>query len=139
MLKYFLITLALLGSAATAETLVATRTIRSHAIITPDDVILKDVVIPGSLTRLEDAVGLEARVVLYAGRPIRPGQIGPAAIIERNQIVMLVYQRGSLRIMADARSLGRAGVGDFVRVMNLNSRTTVTGIVGADGTVTVGH
>ena len=139
MLKYFLITLALLGSAATAETLVATRTIRSHAIITPDDVILKDVVIPGSLTRLEDAVGLEARVVLYAGRPIRPGQIGPAAIIERNQIVMLVYQRGGLRIMADARSLGRAGIGDFVRVMNLNSRTTVTGIVGADGTVTVGH
>ncbi len=139
MLKWFLITLALLGSSATAETLVATRTIRSHAIITPDDVILKDVVIPGSLTRLEDAVGLEARVVLYAGRPIRPGQIGPAAIIERNQIVMLVYQRGSLRIMADARSLGRAGVGDFVRVMNLTSRTTVTGIVGADGTVTVGH
>lgn len=139
MLKYILIMLALLGSAATAQSLVATRTIRSHAIITPDDVTLKDVVIPGSLTSLEDAVGLEARVVLYAGRPIRPGQVGPAAIIERNQIVMLVYARGGLRIMADARSLGRAGVGDFVRVMNLTSRTTVTGIVGTDGTVTVGH
>lgn len=139
MLKYILIMLAFWGSAATAQSLVATRTIRSHAIIKPDDVTLKDVVIPGSLTSLEDAVGLEARVVLYAGRPIRPGQVGPAAIIERNQIVMLVYARGGLRIMADARSLGRAGVGDFVRVMNLTSRTTITGIVGTDGTVTVGH
>ncbi len=139
MVKWILIIFSLCASPAFGETLVATRTIRSHAIIGSEDVTLKDVDIAGSLNRIEDAVGLEARVVLYAGRPIRPGDVGPAAIIKRNQIVMLVYRRGGLRIAADARALGRGGVGDYLRVMNLTSRTTVTGIIGADGTVTVGR
>jgi len=139
MMKWIIIIFSLFASTAFGETLVATRTIRSHAIISPDDVSLKNVDIAGSLDRIEDAVGLEARVVLYAGRPIRPGDIGPAAIIKRNQIIILVYRHGSLRIAADARALGRGGVGDYLRVMNLASRTTVTGIVGADGTVTVGR
>ena len=134
--KLAFIILAFSASGALADTLVAARTIPSHAIIGPEDVVLKDVTIPGSLASPHQAIGQEARVVLYAGRPIRPKDIGPAAIIERNQIVMLVYRHGSLRIAVDARSLGRAGVGDFLRVMNLSSRTTVTGIVGADGNVT---
>jgi len=131
--------LALLTAPVSADTLVAARTVRSHAIITPEDVAVKDVAIPGALTLPEEAIGQEARVVLYAGRPIRPGDIGPAAIVDRNQIVRLIYQSGSLQIVADGRSLGRGGVGDFIRVMNLSSRTTVSGIIAANGSVTVGH
>lgn len=131
--------LALLAMPAAADTLVAARTVRSHAIITPDDVAIKDVVVPGALSLMEDAIGQEARVVLYAGRPIRPGDIGPAAIVDRNQIVLLIYQSGSLQIVTDGRSLGRGGVGDSIRVMNLSSRTTVSGIIAADGSVTVGQ
>jgi len=131
--------LALLAAPVTADTLVAARTVRSHAIITPDDITIKDVAIPGALTFPEEAIGQEARVVLYAGRPIRPGDIGPAAIVDRNQIVRLIFQSGSLQIVTEGRSLGRGGVGDFIRVMNLSSRTTVSGIIAADGSVTVGH
>jgi len=128
----------LLTVPAYAETLVAARTIRSQAILTPADLTLVAKTIPGALGDVEEAVGLETRVVLYAGRPIRPGDVGPPAIIERNQIVTLLFRRGGLTIAAEARSLGRAGVGDVLRVMNLTSRTTVSGTVGADGTVTVG-
>lgn len=124
--------------AAWSETLVAARTIRSQAILGPGDVAVIDKSVPGALTDAAEVVGLEARVVLYAGRPIRPGDVGPAAIVERNQIVTLIYRQGALSILADARALGRAGVGDAVRVMNLASRSTVTGIVRGDGTVTVG-
>ncbi|WP_457649688.1 flagellar basal body P-ring formation chaperone FlgA [Profundibacter sp.] len=131
--------LALLAAPATADTLVAARTVRSHAIITPDDIAIKGVTIPGALTFPEEAIGQEARVVLYAGRPIRPGDIGPAAIVDRNQIVRLIFQSSSLQIVTEGRSLGRGGVGDFIRVMNLSSRTTVSGIIAADGSVTVGH
>ncbi len=131
--------LALITGPVTADTLVAARTVRSHAIITPDDIAIKDVAIPGALTIPEEAIGQEARVVLYAGRPIRPGDIGPAAIVDRNQIVRLIYKSGSLQIIADGRSLGRGGIGDYIRVMNLSSRTTVSGTVTADGSVTVGH
>jgi len=138
MFKYFIISL-LMATGAYGDTLVATRTVRSHAIIGPEDVEIKDAEVAGAFERPEEVIGQEARVVLYAGRPIRFGDIGPPAIIERNQIVMLVYKRGALRIAADARSLGRGGAGDLIRVMNLTSRTTISGIIGADGIVTVGH
>jgi flagella basal body P-ring formation protein FlgA len=123
---------------ASAETLVAARTIRSQAVLAPGDLTVIDGTIVGALQSAEQAIGLEARVVLYAGRPILPGDIGPAAIIDRNQIVTLLFRRGTLTIAAEARALGRAGVGDTLRVMNLASRSTVTGTVRADGTVIVG-
>ena len=137
MLKCFLVSLLLMPTALLAETVVATRTIRSHAIIGPNDVTIKPVESSGSLSEIRDAVGKEARVILYAGRPIRPGDVGPVALIERNQIVPLVFINGNIKISTEARSLGRGGEGDFIRVMNLSSRTTITGEISADGSVTV--
>ena len=121
-----------------AETLVAARTIRAQSIITPADITVIERTIPGMLSHFEDALGQEARIALYAGRPIRPDDLGPPAIVDRNEIVTLVYRRAGLTIATDARALDRAGVGDVLRVMNLSSRTTVSGIVGTDGTVRVG-
>lgn len=132
-----LVFLMVLATPVSAETVVAARTIRPQAIIGAADLAVIEKTVPGALAVAEDALGQEARVVLYAGRPIRPQDIGPPAIIERNQIVTLYYRSGALTIAADARSLGRGGVGDSIRVMNLASRNTVTGYVLADGTVTV--
>lgn len=122
-----------------AETLVASRNIRAQTILTYDDVVASAGDTPGALIAPEEAIGLEARVTLYAGRPIMAGDVGPAAIIERNQIIKLIYKVGGLNITADARSLGRGGPGDFIRVMNLTSKSTVSGIVAADGSVHVGN
>lgn len=130
--------LALLAALpAAAETLVATRTIRAMAAIGPEDVTLVAGQIPGALSSPAEAVGLEARVVLYAGRPIRPGDVGPAATVERNGIVPLVFRRGGLTILSEGRALGRGGPGEVIPVMNLSSRTTVQGRIGPDGAVHV--
>lgn len=137
-MRWLIAILAMMPQIVAAETLVATRTIRAQAILSTVDLDVIDQTIPGSLTAPEQAIGMEARVVLYAGRPIRPGDVGPAAIIERNQIVTLLYRRASLSIAADGRALGRGGVGDSIRVMNLGSRTTINGLIRADGTVVVG-
>lgn len=126
------------ASAVSAETLVATRNLRAQTILSAADLAVVDRQIPGMLHSVESAVGLETRVSLYAGRPIRPEDVGPPAIIDRNQIVTLIYRRGSLLIATEARALDRAGEGDLLRVMNLSSRSTVTGIVKPDGSVTVG-
>jgi flagella basal body P-ring formation protein FlgA len=69
---------------------------------------------------------------------VRSGEVGPPALVERNQVVALIYKGGGLVISAEGRSLGRAGVGEIIRVMNLTSRQTVSGLVLADGTVVVG-
>lgn len=123
---------------ALADTLVATRTIRAQSILLPTDVTAIAGDVPGTLIHPDEAVGLEARVVLYAGRPIRAGDVGPAAIIERNQIVSLIYNRQGLTIITEARALARGGVGDVLRVMNLTSKQTLSGIVSPNGAVHVG-
>jgi flagellar basal body P-ring formation protein FlgA len=76
-------------------------------------------------------------VTLYAGRPIPLSALGPPALVERNQVVTLVFQRGGLEIRAEGRALGRGGEGDTIRIMNLASRNTVTGWVTGDGLIHV--
>lgn len=137
-MRRFALLLALVAPPAAAETLVAARTVRAQAILAADDLAVIADTVPGALSAPEEALGLEARTMLYQGRPIRPGDVGPAAIVERNALVVLVYRSGTLTITAEGRALGRGGAGDALRVMNLASRTTVTGTVAADGRVLVG-
>jgi len=127
----------LLAGPAQAQSVVATHTIRSQSILTPTDIELVEQSIPGTYISLDEVVGMEARVALYPGRPIRIEDIGPPALVERNQIVTLYYSVGGLTIATEARALGRGGVGDRLRVMNLASRNTVTGWVQADGSISV--
>lgn len=129
--------LALPGVAA-AESLVAARTLPAQTVISAGDVMLVDAAIPGALDAAAAAVGLETRVAIYAGRPVRAADIGAPALVERNALVTLVYRTGGLTIRAEGRALARAGAGEGIRAMNLASRTTVTGIVGPDGTILVG-
>ena len=128
---------AMLAYPVAADTLVAARTIRSQSILAPEDLALIPGDVPGSLSVPGDAVGMEARVVLYAGRPIRQGDIGPAALVLRNQNVVLIFNSGALAISTGGRSLARGSVGDVIKVMNVASRSTVMGVVGADGTIRV--
>ena len=139
-MKHFaFLALTLMPSLVQADILVPTRTIRAQQILSAQDVQRIQGDVPGMLVDAREAIGQEARVVLYAGRPIRAEDVGPPAIVERNQIVSLVYKNAALTLKTDARALGRGGVGDSIRVMNLSSRTTVNGIVAPDGSVQVGE
>lgn len=126
-----------LTAPAMADTVLAARTIRAQTIIGPGDVVVKSVDVPGAATTPDTVIGMEARVSLYAGRPIRRSDIGQPALVDRNQIVPLVFERNGLRITTEGRSLGRAGAGEPVRVMNLSSRNTVSGRVLPDGRIMV--
>ncbi len=122
---------------ALAETLIAARTIRSQTILHASDLIVSEGTATGSFTQVSDVEGLETRVTLYAGRPIRPGDVGPATVVQRNQVVPLIYNSAGLLITTEGRALDRAAPGEFVRIMNLSSRTTVSGRAMADGSVLV--
>ena len=65
------------------------------------------------------------------------GDIGPPAIITRNQIVGLRYYANGINISTEGRALERGAVGDRIRVMNLGSRATIFGQVLNDGTIQV--
>ncbi|MBL3703983.1 flagellar basal body P-ring formation protein FlgA [Sulfitobacter sp. BDSS02] len=136
-MNYFALLLLLAGAPAVAEVLVPVRTIRAKEIITAQDVIVKNADVPGALGRMADVVGMEARVSLYAGRPVYGKDIGPPALISRNEIVPLIFSSGGLHIVTEGRALDRAAAGESLRVMNLSSRSTVTGYVMSDGTIEV--
>lgn len=129
--------LALMPISSVADIVVPTRTIRAATIISEIDVTLKPGGTPNAFDRLEDVTGQEARTTLYAGRPIRLDDIGPPALIERNQIVSLRFQSKGLVITTEGRSLQRGGIGDRIRIMNLSSRATLFGQIEPDGSVRV--
>lgn len=120
-----------------ADVILAARTISAREIVTVADIVVAEGDIHGAASDPALVEGLEAKVTLYVGRPIMTAHLGTPALVDRNQIVTLVFENGGLVISTDARALGRGGVSDAIRVMNLSSRTTVTGIIQSDGTVIV--
>lgn len=132
-----LIWFCLLSGQALADVIVAQHTIRPKTLITEDDLLLRPVEVLGALSDPADVVGKEARISLYAGRPIRATDLREPAVIDRNQVAKLSYQRGSLMIQTDARALDRASVGEVIKVMNLSSKTTLYARVLPDGTLIV--
>lgn len=132
-----LIMLLLLSGQARADVIVAQHTIRPKTLITEADLLLRPVDVLGALSDPADVVGKEARISLYAGRPIRASDLREPAVIDRNQVAKLSYQRGALMIQTDARALDRASVGEVIQVMNLSSKTTLYARVLPDGTLVV--
>lgn len=120
-----------------ADVVVPNRTIRAAAIISETDLSLKPGQVANAYDRITDVVGQEARTTLYAGRPIRLDDIGPPALVERNQIVSIRYEANGLVITTEGRSLQRGGIGDRIRIMNLSSRATLFGQVQPDGSIRV--
>ncbi len=129
--------LFLLPLPALADSLVATRTIRPHSSLTSQDITMVEMDIDGAIRDPELAIGLETKIAIYAGKPIRPGDLGPPTLVERNQIVPLAYTSGGLNIMTEGRALARGGVGETIEVMNLTSRNKVMGQIGPDGVLRV--
>ncbi len=133
----FVIFLALIGSYTRADTIVAVKTIRANTLLTAAHLAIDPNLSGGGLTDLSEVVGMESRVVLYAGRPIRRDHLMAPARVQRNEIAPLVFNQSGLSISTSGRVLDRGAVGDTVRVMNLSSRTTLFGTVQADGSIDV--
>lgn len=137
MLRYVVLAI-MIALPAAADSLVATRVVRAQSLLSVEDVTLVDADIPGALTNMADVVGSEARVTLYPGRAVMAADIGPPALVDRNQIVTLIYNVGGLGITTEGRALARGGLGDVIRVMNLSSRAVFAAQIAEDGTLRVG-
>ena len=122
---------------ASGQSLIATRTLPARSVLTEGDVELVAQTFPGAASDVARVVGLETQVALYKGRPILTRHLSEPATVERNAAVMLAYRAGAVMIVTEGRALARGGTGDTIRVMNLASRTILSGRVGQDGTILV--
>jgi flagella basal body P-ring formation protein FlgA len=134
---FLILVAALSAGAVLAQSVTPVRAIRSQTVIEAEDLALGEEAVPGGVASIEAAAGLEAKVALYPGRPILASQLRAPALVERNAVVRMSYVSGALRIVTDGRALDRAAAGEPVRVMNLTSKQTVTGVVAADGSIEV--
>lgn len=137
MIKFFLI-LALAPIVCFADQIVVTRVIKPSELIGADDLrIIKSDDDPRSL-KANDFIGMEARRTLFPKRLLKLEDVGTPALVDRNQIVELVYLGANIEILAEGRALGRGGYRETLRVMNLASKSIVVGSVGKHGRVFVG-
>ena len=140
MLRLFCLILAihgLLAGAAAADSVVATRLIPAQTLVSAEDITLVEADIPGAATDPAEVAGRALRSIVYPGHAVRLADLTSATEIDRNQSVTLVFRKGPLTITTEGRALGRGGMGDTIRVLNLESRKTVVGRIMAGGTVVV--
>ncbi len=135
-MRWLFIPIALISAPAMADTLVAARTIAAGTVIQHDDVLVEPTDDPDEAT-LAEVLGMQTRVMIYEGRPIHPSRLIEPVLVARNQVVRLAYVTPLMRIEAEGRALEAGQAGQVIRVMNLSSRTTVSGRVEPDGTVIV--
>ncbi|MEP3347203.1 MAG: flagellar basal body P-ring formation chaperone FlgA [Litoreibacter sp.] len=120
-----------------AQSVVPTQTLKPGQLVTARDVRVVEDVQTGAFTDVSKVIGLEVQRVLYRGRPFQVGDIGAPALVERNEIVTLIYQTTLLSIATEGRALGRGAEGAKLRVINIASRNTVVGHVNHAGEVIV--
>jgi flagella basal body P-ring formation protein FlgA len=113
------------------EVVVARRGIGRGAVIAPDDVVRERRNVSslprGTLTRLEDAVGMEASVPIAALTPLNPEQLVPPAVVRRGDVVLLIAETAGVRITTTGEVRQDAARGEQVRVLNMSSQTEVVG------------
>ncbi len=131
-------TAAAAGAETRPQMLVVTRALRPGELIGPGDVALTPgKAPPGALTDPEQAIGKETKIALYPRRPVPAGALGAPTLVARNAIVRLSFALGALRIEAEGRALDAGGLGERIRVMNLDSRQTVYGTIAGPAEVVV--
>lgn len=89
------------------------------------------------LARLDQVEGLIAARNLQQGARVTLGDTAPPSVVHRGDIVTVVLTRGRVKVTAKAMANHDAPLAGRVTLTNLQSRSTLTGIVHGPGLVVV--
>lgn len=121
--------------------LVATRSLARGHVLSPADLVLVErdrSTSPRDVLRApREVVGLRVKRSLPADQILRAQDVEPVPVVERGDRVTLVLQRGALMIQATGKAQETGGIGDWIRVVNLDSKREISGRVDQEGRVHV--
>ena len=100
--------------------------------------VAPDRVRPSSLTEAGQLIGSEARRPLQRGRVLSERDLQPSRLVVRGRPVELVYTRPGLQLQALGVAQADGALGDVVRVVNLDSRQQLQGVVVGPDQVALG-
>jgi flagella basal body P-ring formation protein FlgA len=86
---------------------------------------------------LDRIVGQSVRRSVRVGDPFRATDLETPVVVEKNSLVMIRLKTPRLSLTAQGRALDDGAQGELIRVVNTNSRTTVSAVVVAEGVVRV--
>ena len=85
----------------------------------------------------DQAVGMQMRHPMRAGRPLRVADLVRPDLVQRDQTVTIIYQTSGIYLTTRGKALDSGTEGDVVSVINAQSKRTVTGVVTGRGQVTI--
>jgi flagellar basal body P-ring formation protein FlgA len=85
----------------------------------------------------DQAVGMQMRHPMRAGRPLRVADLVRPDLVQRDQTVTVIYQTAGIYLTTRGKALDSGTEGDVVSVVNAQSKRTVTGVVSGRGQVTI--
>ncbi|HRJ69473.1 MAG TPA: flagellar basal body P-ring formation chaperone FlgA [Beijerinckiaceae bacterium] len=93
----------------------------------------------GALTEPARLTGFVARKALRVGQPLRDGDVVRPDMVERNQLVTVLYESAGMTLSLRGKALAAGAEGAIVAVQNLQSKRTIETIVIGPGRVSARH
>jgi flagella basal body P-ring formation protein FlgA len=123
--------------------LVARRAINQGAVISDGDIrpmrMTFDRVDGGGVADPSRVIGQKARSFIPMGAVLRMEDIEPVALVSRGELVDLFAQTGAVEIRTSARAMAGGGLGDVIRVRDLNhKRHEFDAVIVGPGRVRIG-
>jgi flagella basal body P-ring formation protein FlgA len=84
-----------------------------------------------------DLVGQSARGPLRPGTPVRATQLRKPVVVAKGSLVLVMLDRPGMALSARARALEDGGIGETIRVSNLQSSVVIEGTVSGPGRIDV--
>jgi flagella basal body P-ring formation protein FlgA len=90
-----------------------------------------------ALTDRSQAIGMAASTQLQPGRPLRSTELKKPELVQRNDLVTLLYEVPGIVLSVRGKAAESGAEGDTVAVLNEQSKRTVHGVVVGPGQVAV--
>ncbi len=124
-----------------SQVVVATRDVKRGEILSLNNVVVETKSIPPSgnkvIDNLDEVIGREASRNIPRGATIRRDRIITPNMVSTGDMVTVVAQRGGLHITSVAKAKQDGDVGDWIRVMNTESKRTFNAKITGPGSVMV--
>ncbi len=85
----------------------------------------------------DDLVGMVPRRLIRAGEPIRTSDLAKPILVEKNQVVSVIYAAPGISLSMRARAQANGSKGETIRVQNLSSKRVIEGVVTGPAQITI--
>lgn len=115
--------------------------IRAGEVLDPGDIEMRlvpaDFADRSNVAHLDELIGMAMKRNARAGLMLKTADVSPPLAVKRNGQVTVLVKVGAMTLTMQGQSLGDAGIGAPVRVMNPVSNKILSGVATAPGTVEI--